>query len=360
MKKIIKVMTVLCAAAMLTACSGGSSSTATTTAAAAPAETKAAETQAAAETSAAAPAASAETSTWPDKNVTILLNQTAGGGSDMLTRLLADALGNVTGQNFVVENDTSGASMTAYETTRNGKPDGYSIFGTNCGMLTRIASGQYNHTLDEFTVLGLYTTPSKEGYGIYVKGDSQFETLDDLIKYDQEKPGELITSGQTGGFVMFMEAELETRLGIQPTFVEGGSDADRILTILGNSVDYCLLANLSARQYVESGDLKCLAMVNDKSDLMPDVPTLSESGYENINMSNLMLLLGPAGMSDADVQAISAALEKASKDTTLVEGYTKMNCVWDYQTPEESKKTLEDMYNIMVSVYPTVQAMGLG
>ena len=340
-------------AAALTACGG--SSTASTTAATAPAETTAAATATASGNSAAG---SAE-STWPNGSVNVVLNQTAGGGSDMLTRLLTDAMGKATGQSFVVVNDTSGGNITACETVRNAKPEGYDLLATNCGTLTRMVTGQYAHTPDDFTVLGLYTTPSDEGYCVVVKADSEFQTLEDLIAYDQANPGELVTSGQVGGFVMFMEAELEKMLGIKPTFVEGGSDGDRILTILGDSIDYALVSTLSAKQYVEAGDLRALCMVNSPSKLIPDVKTLEELGYQNSKLSNLMLLFGPKDMAQADVDAIGKALEAASQDQTLIDGYAQLNCIWDYKSPAESKAMIDEMFQTLSEVYPVVQEMGL-
>ncbi len=330
-------------AVSMTACSG--SSTASTTAAAAPAATSA--------------AASGTESTWPNGTVNVILNQTAGGGSDMLTRLLTDAMGKITGQSFVVVNDTSGGNITACETVRNAKPEGYDLLATNCGTLTRMVTGQYPHTPDDFTVLGLYTTPSDEGYCVVVKADSEFQTLEDLIAYDQANPGDLVTSGQVGGFVMFMEAELEKMLGLKPTFVEGGSDGDRILTILGDSIDYALVSTLSAKQYVEAGDLRALCMVNSPSKLIPDVKTLEELGYQNSKLSNLMLLFGPKDMAQADIDAIGTALDAASQDQTLTDGYAQLNCVWDYKTPAESKSMIDEMFQTLSDVYPIVQEMGL-
>lgn len=317
------------------------------------------------DTSTAAPASDgtepvAAESTWPQGNINMYVNQSAGGGTDMVARLAATAMGEATGKNFVVINDTSGGTTTACEIVRTADPKAEDVLVCNTGTLTRMISGQYAQTLDDFSVLGTITTPSTEGYGLFVKADSPFEDMADLVAYCQENPEDLITSGQVGGFVMFMEAALEQQMDYRATFVEGGSDADRILTILGDSIDYALLATASASQYVENGDLRCLAMIGpDRSELIPDVPTLDEQGYKSLEMANILILLGPAGMSEADIERVGEVLKEASADPTLLEGYAKMNMVWDYMTPAESKAYLGTVMDELSTAYPVVQELGL-
>lgn len=299
-------------------------------------------------------------STWPEGNINMYVNQSAGGGSDMLARLLASAMGEATGKSFVVINDTSGGTTTACEIVRTADPKAEDILVVNTGTLTRMISGQYAQSLDDFSVLGIFTTPSAEGYGLFVKADSPLENMEDLVKYCKENPYDLITSGQVGGFVMFMEAALQQQMDYRATFVEGGSDADRILTILGGSVDYALLSTTSASQYVENGDLRCLAMIgSERSELIPDTLTLDEQGFESLQMSNVMILLGPTGMSETDIERVGEVLKEANANATLQEGYAKMNLVWDYMTPAESKAYLETMMDELSTAYPVVQELGL-
>lgn len=299
-------------------------------------------------------------STWPQGNINMYVNQSAGGGSDMMARLLATAMGEATGKSFVVINDTSGGTTTACEIVRTADPKAEDILVVNTGTLTRMISGQYAQTLDAFSVLGIFSTPSVEGYGLFVKADSPFEDMGDLVTYCKENPYDLVTSGQVGGFVMFMEAALQQQMDYRSTFVEGGSDPDRILTILGGSIDYALLSTSSASQYVENGDLRCLAMVGpDRSELIPDTPTLDEQGFESVQMANVMILLGPAGMSEADIERVGEILKEANSNAALQEGYAKMNVVWEYKSPAESKAYLGSVMDELSTAYPVVQELGL-
>lgn len=301
-----------------------------------------------------------EASTWPQGSVNVYCNQSAGGGTDMMARLVATAMGSATGQSFAVINDTSGGTTTACETVRTAKPSAKDILVCNTGTLTRMITGQYNQTVDDFSVLGMLTTPTEEGYGIFVKSSSQFQTLKDLLDYAKQNPSDLITNGQAGGFVMFMEAALEQQLDYRSTFVDGGSDSDRILDLLGDSTDYALLTTVSASQYVKSGDLRCLAMVgSEHSKLIPDVQTLNELGYKSLEMANVLMLLGPAGMSQADIDRVGEVLKTASEDQTLIAGYKQLNTGWDYKTPSESKDYISQIMDEMSNAYPIVQKMGL-
>lgn len=345
MKRLTAMILSTAMCVSLAACGSGSSSS---TAAAASGESTDA-------------ASNEQTSNWPKGSVNVYCNQSAGGGTDMMARLVATAMGEATGKNFAVINDTSGATTTACEIVRTSKPTADDVLICNTGTLTRMISGQYDKSLDDFSVLGLISTPTAEGYGIFVKGDSEFDTFEQFLEYSKANPQELITNGQVGGFVMFMEAALEKELDYRGMFVDGGSDGDRILDLLGGSTDYALLSTISANQYVESGDLKCLAMVGSKhSKLMPDVKTLDELGYQSLEMANILMLLGPAGMSEADINRVGEVLKAASENETLVEGYEKLNCAWEYKNPADSREYLNGIIAEMQEAYPVVQEMGLG
>lgn len=300
-------------------------------------------------------------STWPQNTVNVYCNQSAGGGTDMMTRLVATAMSKATGKNFVVINDNSGGTTVACETVRTSDPKAENVLVCNTGTLTRMISGQYNQSLDDFSVLGVISSPTAEGYGIFVKSDAPFADFEEFLTYAKDHPGELLTNGQAGGFVMFMEAALEKQLEYRGTFVDGGSDADRILDLLGESTDYALLSTTSAAQYVEAGDLRCLVMVgSENSELIPDVQTLDQLGYNSLTMFNCLMLLGPAGMSQTDIDKVGEYLKIACADTEVIEGYKKMNSVWTYKTPAESKEYLNQIMAELSGAYPVVQEMGLG
>lgn len=337
--KLRKVMGIMLSAAlaagMITGCSG-SGKTAETKAA----QTPAAETQAAgeaAETPAAEAAGAAADSKWPEGNVSIYVPAKAGGGTDMIARLFVQAVADQTGTGVVVVNDETGGGTVAAEKIRNSRPDGLNLFYPNTGFCGAIASGQYQHTFDDFTIIALATTPSNEGSALFVKADSPFETLEDFISYAKEHPGELVGSIETNKAAHNVTILFQKEVGIECTLVDGGGNADRITSLMGGMNDFSIMNTTNTSQYVDSGDLRCLAVMNDvRSTLCPDAPTLTELGYKSVDLPMCAVLCGPADMSEADIAKICSVMEAASQDPTLQEGLQKLGTAWEFKNHEES------------------------
>lgn len=300
--------------------------------------------------------------TYPDSNVSLICNLSAGGGSDMLTRLLAQYLSEESGETFTVENIDGGNMITGAETVFQSDADGYTLLATNMGFIIRMITGVAPYTFDDFTAISFYASPSKESYCIVVPANSPFNTLEDYIAYAKENPGEVTNASQAGGYKIFLDALLCKEFGIQTNLIDVGADSKAILELLGGTADTATVSILSAKQYVESGDLKVLAVLNkERSEVFPDAALLSDFGYDqsNVDIANLMLLLGPKDMDQETVDQLNELLDKVSKEQGLQEGYAQMNIEWTHTSQEEMKTYLQDMYEKMSVIYETVHAMGL-
>ncbi len=334
------ILSVAMAASLLSACSGGENTAQTEKAA------QAKQTQAKQED------ASSEESSWPSGTITLNVPATAGGGTDMIVRVFAQAMNEVTGQNFVVVNDASGNGTVVAEKVRNEKPDGFNLFVANTGLCGYIASGAYQQSFDDFEMLGLITTPGKESNGIFVSANSEYHTLDDLIAFAKEHPGELLCGVQTSGAGHFSWLLAEKEFGITSTIVDCGGSADRITNLIGGMIDVSNLPITGASQYVESGDLRCLAIVGEQeSDLIPGVKTVEELGYNKIDLPMCCVLLGPKNMMKADKEKIDSVLKIACENQTLQEGYKKMGAEWDYKTPEEAVEFVKEIQSMYDEAY---------
>ena len=141
-----------------------------------------------------------------------------------------------------------------------------------------------------------------------------------------------------------------------------GADSKAILEQLGGTADTATVSILSARQYVESGDLRVLAVLNkERSDVFPDAALLSDYGYssENVDIANLMLLLGPKDMDQGVVDKLNGYLDQICGDQSLQDSYAQMNVEWTHTSQEETQQYLKDLYEKMTGIYDTVHAMGL-
>jgi tripartite-type tricarboxylate transporter receptor subunit TctC len=332
----------------LTACGNGSanSSTATTTATST--------TTASTTTSAAAGETADIKAAWPNGEVTVYVPANAGGGSDTAARFFTEKFKELTGENFIVVNDTTGANSVAYETVRNAKPDGQTIMIYHGGMCSQYASGQYAHSLaDEFTIMGAVSSPDTIGYGIWVNGNSQFETLDDLIAYAKEHPGELTAGVETNNSDHLLCAMFQEQFGIELTVVSAGSNTEKLPLLMGGNLDICFFNPTGTSDYHDSGDLRCLCLMGTtSSELLPDVPTFGDLGYEPIVLTLFNFIAGPKGISDDVCEAVNAYVKDIFEEGTVKSQMDGMGMYWnEYYTVEGAREMVADMENNFVQAY---------
>lgn len=331
MKKIIALLLALTMVLSLVACGSKEASAPT------------------AETTTSVDTASVEAAEWPTGTITLTVPAKAGGGTDVLMRQFAQAMQDATGQSFVVVNDDSGNGTVAAESVRNAEGDGTNFLIANTGLCGIIASGQYPHGFDEFAMCGMVTTPSTEGAAVFVPANSPFETFEDFVKYAQENPAELVAGVQANGAGHFATLLLADAIGAEFTIVDCGGNADRTTALMGNSIDFSIMNFTGEDQYVKSGDLRCLVNLTDvQSQLLPEVPLITEYGYDPIDLSMCATMLAPADTDPAIIKAISQVLEEVSKSEELQAAYAKLGAAWEYMTPEDSAAfvaNIQEMYN---------------
>lgn len=286
-------------------------------------------------------------SSWPCGTVQLYVPAAAGGGSDMIARVFAQAMSEETGGNFVVVNDATGGGSVAAETVRNGKTDGLNLYLGHTGLCGSIAIGQYNHTFEDFQILGTVTVPGRESNIICINNKLPYETFEDLVEAAKAEPGKFLVGVQANGNRHFMQMLLQKNTGTEFTIVDCGGVADTITNLVGGMVDMAILPVKNASQYIEVGDLKGLAVTgNEHSELVPDIPTMKECGYESAEISSISMLAGPLGMSEDDVAKINQTMKKVLENPAVVEQYNQMAMDAGYMTPEDSAAAIAGMQQL--------------
>lgn len=328
MKKILSA--VLCLAMvgslLLTGCAdpnGGASSSSSTPAAAEAAEPAAAETT-------EANAGSDASVEWPTQPVNVICPAAAGGGTDMILRLLNEYFTKKTGQPFVITNVTG---ISGYEQTYQANPDGYNyILGTTT-IFTSKDDGTLSYDWKDYEMVafvqGNYTT------AIAVQANSPYQTINDLLEAAKD-PANNITGGITlsGQPYMFALA-LKEKTGIDLYYVDTGNTSERNAALLGGQVDY-IITNLSASQtYVDSGDFRFLAIDGEERyELAPDVPTFKEQGVDFSFVPQPMVWLAPKGTDPEICKAFNKILQELYGDPEVQEEFkTKLTTIL-YDTPD--------------------------
>lgn len=373
MKKRLFAIALAATMAIATGC--GSSSTSSTIAAPAT-ETKAAETTKAAEAgasteTAAAPAASvadvetaaqadidaaaAENYGFPKGTITWVVPGKAGGGSDLATRYLSEAMTKDLGITNTVTNFDS--NTVGHQNVANAQPDGSTIMLATGALNIQWITG--NAEVNPKTDLTLIAALDDNGYSaLCAPVNAPYNTFDEMIEYAKQNPGKLNAGMPSSGNNTFQFGKLQQAEDIQLNAVEASSESDRLTNLAGGFIDLGFVGIGNAQEYEKAGKLKVLGtMAGDgltiadyDASLGDQYKTLQEQGHEDLYWNVKHYVYGPAGMDEAQVQKINAAMSVLESDADCNAGLRSVGHIPEWHNVEDSITIRDAEYAAEVEV----------
>jgi tripartite-type tricarboxylate transporter receptor subunit TctC len=279
---------------------------------------------------------------YPTKPVNLTIAMATGGTVDISSRLLAGKAEKFLGQPIVITNNGGGASTVAYGILAKEKPDGYHIVTSPHTPLAEVPQlRNVPYKLDDFTPIMQYAGPQS---GVVVRTDSPFKTFKDLVEYARKNPGKLtytISGTLTPHHIAMMH--VAKKEGIQWTAVPvpGG---DPNMPLLGGHVT-AFSGATSWKRYVDSGQFRLLVIASERRmKAFPDVPTLTELGYDFVNRGFYMVATR-SGTPAPIVKKLDDAFKKAAEDPEFVAYMNKIEMDIVYRSSDDLKKYLQDTYD---------------
>ena len=261
-------------------------------------------------------AGSAQAQEYPRRSLQIIVAAAAGGPTDIGARILGSILEKDIGQSVVIVNKPgAGAQLGLTELARS-RPDGYTLGmvhmpGTNTIILDPERKAIF--TPDSFILL---VNQVFDAGVIWVKADSPFKSLADLVEAARKTPNTI--SACTTGILSddhLAIMMLEKAANIKFRIVHFDSAAQQFTAILGGHVDVAVDNVGSVRKRAMSGEVRVLAVTDTRrSKLMPDSPTTAEQGYPTVVSSSTRGVAVPKGTPPAVVAYLVAALKKAMEN----------------------------------------------
>ncbi|MEW6453707.1 MAG: tripartite tricarboxylate transporter substrate binding protein [Pseudomonadota bacterium] len=241
---------------------------------------------------------------YPDKPVRIVVPVAAGGGVDVMARLLAQKLSERWSQQFVAENRPGAAGIIGSKAVISSPPDGATLLYTPSSLSLTVVVNKtppYDVSKDFTPIVNVAISP----YALVVHPSVPAKNLKEFIDYAKANPGKLNFGSAGVGSASHLAAELlKTRAGIQMTHVPNKGMNPALIDLMANQVQV-LFASVPGMLSEKSERIRPIAMAEKKrSALMPDMPTMSESGLPDFEVGNWAGLLGPAGMDPAVVKKL--------------------------------------------------------
>src|SRR5688572_13176760 len=264
------------------------------------------------------PPALSQPANYPAKPVRIVVGFAAGGGADILTRLLAPKLGDALGQPIVTDNRPGAAGNIAVEHVVKSAPDGYTLLMGAPGLAT--SPSLYSKLpFDPARDLAAVSLVATVANLLVVHPSVPADSVRQLIVLAKAHPGKLNYASPGKGTSLHLAAELfRTMAGIDLVHIAYKGGAPAVADLLGGHVDLMFDVLPSSMPHVASGRLKALGITAEaRSPLLPQVPTLAESGLSGYQAITWNGIVAPAGTPQQIIVRLNAAIGQVLRSTEM-------------------------------------------
>jgi tripartite-type tricarboxylate transporter receptor subunit TctC len=250
--------------------------------------------------------------------VKIIVPFPAGGTSDVMGRLVAEELGKILKQPFIVENIGGAGGVIGTERGAKATPDGYTLIQTGVGQ-NAVAHGlepfpKYDSNTDFMHISQVHSGPNV----LVVHPSTPFKTVKELVDYAKANPGKLdygYTPAASGHMAM---EQFKQTAGIFMLGIPYRGGGPMMTDILGGTIKMMFINQDVALQHVKAGKLRPLAVSSaQRNALYPDVPTVAESGYKGFEALSWSGISAPRGTPQPIVDKLEAALVQAMESPAV-------------------------------------------
>ena len=284
--------------------------------------------------------------TYPSRPVSMVVGFAPGGGTDTVARILAKTVGDALGQQIVVENKAGAGGNIATDYVAHAAPDGHTLLLGNVGSLTvapHIVANLPYDPLRDFAPISMAVVFANV---IVVQASLPAQTLPEFVKLAREKPG-TITYGSSGiGGAGHLAGELlkdAAKIDIVHVPYKGGGPA--MQGMLGGQIHAYFAAPASIVGHLKSGRARALATTGSKrAQLLPDVPTVAESGYPGYEAMNWYAYVAPAKTSKDIIDRLNREIVKALAAPDVVALLEKQGMEPSSSSPEELARYIAREY----------------
>ena len=267
----------------------------------------------------AAPATLAQ-SDFPSRPITIIVPFPPGGSSDVVTRLVAQKLGENLKLGVVIDNRGGGGGVPAAVAFKQAPPDGYTLFLANNGVFAIMPALtpniQFDPIKDFAPVTPLFSFPSV----LVVPAASPAKTAKELVALSKTKAGGLNFGSQgvgSGGHILGEMFRLVS--GAPMTHVPYRGAGPAVNDLVAGNIDFLFSSYVSAIGQVEAGKLRVLGWTATKrSPALPDVPTMAEAGFAGTELEIWQGIVAPQGTPAAIVRKLNEEFVKAAQSPEVV------------------------------------------
>jgi tripartite-type tricarboxylate transporter receptor subunit TctC len=280
---------------------------------------------------------------YPDRPVKVIVPFAAGGGADIVARLVFKGVSEQLGQPFIIDNRGGAGGIIGADAVAKAEPDGYTLLlgqsGPNAINPSVYSKLPYDARKDFAAITQLTSYP----YVVAVKKQLPVGTLKELIEYARQRPGTVTLSTAGQGSSAHLAVELfmrQANVALVPVPYKGAGPA--LLDVVGGVVDMTFGDAASASKQAQAGNVKAVAVTGARrSPLLPDVPTVAEAGVPGYEASAWHGVLAPRGTPEPIIQKLWAAISNVLADPALKQRLAQDGIETVGSTPQDFNRSLQ-------------------
>jgi tripartite-type tricarboxylate transporter receptor subunit TctC len=284
----------------------------------------------------------AEVDSYPSRPITIVNAFPAGGPLDVIIRTIQGKMESELGQPIVIETRPGATGNIGGAYVAKAAPDGYTLLtqATNIGLFPHVFPNLPYDPINDLTVVGaLAETPGV----CFVSPTAKYQSLAEIIREARTNPGKIIYGSTGNGSPSQIEVELISKANnVKFTHVPYKGSMPAITDVMGNFVDFACVSLAAPLALIRDGKLKAIVVTTDKrSTLLPEIPTIKELGFGDINESSRYILLAPAMTPKPILDRLSTVLANALADPKVQEIYVNAGFEVSHSTPDDVRAQIQ-------------------
>ncbi len=243
---------------------------------------------------------------YPSRPVRILMGSSPGGGVDTITRLVFKGVGEKWSRAFIVENRTGAGGVIAVEMLAKAPPDGYTLYGGGSQITTASPLGKVK--FDTRQAIQPVAQMTRQSYFMVVNPNVPVKNVTELIALARSKPGVINYASAGVGAATHLGMELFKSMagGLDMQHVPFKGNGEAFIAIISNQVQVMFSSGIGATPHVKSGKLRVIATTGEeRMDVLPNVPTVDESGVKDFELDNMYGIYTTAGVPDPILNALN-------------------------------------------------------
>jgi tripartite-type tricarboxylate transporter receptor subunit TctC len=281
---------------------------------------------------------------YPSQPIRMVVPFTPGSPNDVVARLLAQHMSTRLGQSVVIDNRPGGGTTIGAKVAAAAEPNGYTLMFDSSSIV--VAPAMYRNP--GYDPLKSFVPVANAVFGHWltvVRNAVPANTVPEFVAYAKKNPGKLTFGFGQGTAPQLVSEWLKVREKLDMTGVPYKGGAQVVTDMLGGRIDFHVGSASTLIPHVKNGSLKGISVWGPKRDpLIPDIPTMIESGYPGLALGFWAGVFAPAGTSDEIVTRLNEVINESLGSAEMKKSLDKLGLEAVIQTPQQFRQFIVDEY----------------